>query len=63
LTARRADIDPLALVPVGEQGLRSFILGYIDAGLSKFVLRPASNVESWAREADWLTNAILDLQT
>jgi alkanesulfonate monooxygenase SsuD/methylene tetrahydromethanopterin reductase-like flavin-dependent oxidoreductase (luciferase family) len=42
LTARRADIDPLALLPVGEQGLRSFVEGYVDAGLSKFVIRPLS---------------------
>jgi hypothetical protein len=63
LTARRADADPLALVPVGERGLRSFVHGYIEAGLSKFVVRPAATVESWTDEAEWLTNAILDLQT
>lgn len=63
LTARRPDTDPLALVPVGEQGLRSFIHAYVDAGLSKFVVRPAASVESWEDEAEWLTSAILDLQT
>ena len=63
LTARRADADPLALIPIGEQGLRSFIHGYTEAGLSKFVVRPATSVQSWAEEAEWLTSAILDLQT
>ncbi len=63
LSARRRDIDPLALVPVGRDGLRSFINGYIEAGLSKFVVRPAGEVTSWAREAEWLADAILDLQT
>ncbi|MGB0096222.1 MAG: LLM class flavin-dependent oxidoreductase [Solirubrobacteraceae bacterium] len=63
LTARRPDTDPLALVPVGEQGLRSSINPYIEAGLSKFVVRPAASVASWADEAEWLSNAILDLQT
>lgn len=63
LTARRPDTDPLALVPVGEQGLRSFINAYIEAGLSKFVVRPAASVASWADEAEWLSNAILDVQT
>jgi hypothetical protein len=43
--------------------LRAFIHAYIDAGLSKFVVRPAGAVESWAEEAAWLADAILDLQT
>lgn len=63
LRARRGDIDPLALLPVGKDGLRSFINGYIEAGLSKFVVRPAGAVTSWAHEAQWLADAILDLQT
>src|SRR3984957_16005708 len=61
--ARRPDIDPLALVPVGSQALRELILRHIDAGLSKFVVRPAAAVTSWRDEVDWLTGAILDLQT
>jgi probable F420-dependent oxidoreductase len=61
--ARRSDIDPLALIPVGAEGLRSFIEGCIDAGLSKFVVRPAGAVADWAQEAAWLAEAILDLQS
>jgi probable F420-dependent oxidoreductase len=63
LNARRADIDPLTVLPVGAQGLRSFIHDYIEAGLSKFVIRPAATVESWTAEAKWLADAVLDLQT
>ncbi len=63
LTARRPDIDPLTVVPVGKQGLRAFIHEYIEAGLSKFVVRPSAPVESWTAEAQWLADAILDLQT
>jgi probable F420-dependent oxidoreductase len=63
LAARRPDVDPLSLVPVGEQELRSFLHGYIEAGLSKFVVRPLARVQSWPDEADWLSKAILDLQT
>ncbi|HJS95219.1 MAG TPA: LLM class flavin-dependent oxidoreductase [Solirubrobacteraceae bacterium] len=63
LAARRPDIDPLAFVPVGRSGLREFIGGYVDAGLSKFVVRPLAPVASWAEEAAWLADAILDLQT
>jgi hypothetical protein len=61
--ARRRDIDPHELVPAGVSGLRAFIQGCIDAGLSKFVVRPAGPVASWAEEAAWLGEAILDLQT
>jgi probable F420-dependent oxidoreductase len=63
LHARRPDIDPLALVPVGAPALRELILCHIDAGLSKFVVRPAGVVTSWQDEVDWLTGAILDLQS
>jgi probable F420-dependent oxidoreductase len=63
MTSRRPGIDPLALLPVGERGLRTFIRDYIEAGLSKFVVRPAAGVRSWAEEAQWLADTILDLQT
>lgn len=63
VAARRRDIDPRALVPIGAEGLRTFIAACVDAGLSKFVVRPAEPVGSWAEEAAWLADAILDLQT
>jgi probable F420-dependent oxidoreductase len=63
VAARRDDIDPRELVPVGTGGLRAFLNGCIDAGLSKFVVRPAGAVASWDEEAAWLADAILDLQT
>jgi probable F420-dependent oxidoreductase len=63
LTTRRPDVDPLAFVPVGRAGLRELIGNYVDAGLSKFVIRPLAPVASWAEEAAWLADAILDLQT
>jgi hypothetical protein len=50
-------------VPVGRTELRDFIAGYVEAGLSKFVVRPLAPVASWAEEATWLADAILDLQT
>jgi probable F420-dependent oxidoreductase len=63
VAARRGDIDPRELVPVGAAGLRTFLRGCLDAGLSKFVVRPAEPVVSWAEEAAWLSEALLDLQT
>jgi len=61
--AQRTDIDPRELVPVGAPGLRSLLARYIDAGLSKFVLRPVAGVTSWENEVEWLAGAVLDLQT
>jgi probable F420-dependent oxidoreductase len=63
VAARREDIDPRELVPAGATALRAFIGGCIDSGLSKFVVRPMEPVGSWADEAAWLADAILDLQT
>jgi probable F420-dependent oxidoreductase len=62
LLARRPDVDPLALLPVGPTALRELILRHIDVGLSKFVVRPAAAATSWEDEIDWLAGAILDLQ-
>ena len=63
LAARRSDFDPRAFVPVGRTALRDFIGRYVDADISKFVIRPLAPVASWAEEATWLADAILDLQT
>lgn len=63
LVARRPDLDPLTLLPVGARPLRELIQAHIDAGLSKFVLRPASPVMSWPDEVGWLADAVLDLQS
>ncbi len=63
LAARRPDVDPLAVVPVGRTRLRDFIEGHVEAGLSKFIVRPLGPVAAWAEEATWLADAILDLQT
>jgi probable F420-dependent oxidoreductase len=60
---RRSDVDPLELVPVGDEALRAFIHGCVESGLSKFVVRPALPVASWDEEIGWLADAILDLQT
>jgi probable F420-dependent oxidoreductase len=60
---RRPEIDPRELIPVGAEALQSLLEQYIDAGLSKFVIRPGTPVGSWTAEAEWLAGAILDLQT
>jgi probable F420-dependent oxidoreductase len=39
---RRPDTDPAALIPVGWDATRRLIDQYVEAGLSKFVIRPAA---------------------
>ena len=63
LRVLRADLDPRALLPVGAPELRASIERQMDAGLSKFVLRPTGGVASWDEEVAWLAAAVLDLQT
>lgn len=63
VAARRPDVDPLALVAVGRTGLRRFIEAYVEAGLSKFVVRPVAPAGSAGDEVAWLADAIADLQT
>ncbi|HUC38198.1 MAG TPA: LLM class flavin-dependent oxidoreductase [Acidimicrobiales bacterium] len=63
LRARRKDVDPLDVVPVGADSLRSMVLDYLSAGVSKFVLRPLRVTSSWDEELDWLGDAVLDLQS
>ena len=50
-------------VPVGAAALRALIGRLIDAGLSKFVVRPVAPTTSWPDELGWLADAVLDLQT
>lgn len=39
---RRPDVDPASLVPAGWDAARRMIGDYVDAGLTKFVIRPAA---------------------
>jgi hypothetical protein len=50
-------------VPVGAPALRALILDHVGTGLSKFVVRPVGHIAPWEGEAEWLGEAILDLQT
>jgi probable F420-dependent oxidoreductase len=60
LQARRPDLDPSDLMPVGADGIRRFIDSLMDAGLSKFVLRPSTSADA---DLDWLADVVLPLQT
>lgn len=45
---RRPDVDPAAIVPHGWGEARELVRRHVDAGLTKFVLRPAAPVPGWA---------------
>jgi probable F420-dependent oxidoreductase len=60
---RRPDIDPRALVPSGWGAARRLLQAYVDAGLSKFVIRPATPPASWKSWLDEFAAELVPLQT
>ncbi len=59
----RADVVDLSdVVPVGMAALRGLIERYLDAGMSKFVVRPIVGPTSWRAELEGLAAGVLGLQ-
>jgi probable F420-dependent oxidoreductase len=58
----RPELDAADLVPVGDDGLRSRIARYVDNGISKFVLMPAGQPESWDEELAWLAPIVHEIE-
>lgn len=63
IAQRRPGIDPSVFVPVGFAALRETIRQYVDAGVSKFVVRPAEPRASLRDELRELADVVLPLQT
>ncbi len=63
LRSRRPDADVEHLLPVGPGQLRDLLAAHIDAGLSKFVVRPVDGVEDRHRALSELADLLLPLQT
>lgn len=63
LRARRHDGDLTGIVPAGPTELVELIAEHIDAGLSKFVLRPLDAHRDASGELGWLAEQVLPLQT
>jgi hypothetical protein len=63
LAARRPDLDPRALVPIGLPALRDTLERYVELGVSKFVVRPADEPACWTEELEDLARQVLPLQT
>jgi probable F420-dependent oxidoreductase len=60
---RRPDADPADLIADGWAGARTMISALTDAGLSKFVVRPAAPPTSFAAFIEGFTRELMPLQT
>ena len=62
--ARRARGRPLEqIIPVGLPGLRAMLEQFLEAGFSKFIVRPMSPPGEWRPELEQLAGAVGVLQT
>ena len=61
--ARRKDLDPERLVCRGWAAARDELRRFVDAGLTKFVVRPATAVASRRTFLDQFTTELIPLQT
>jgi len=59
---RRPHTDPLLLVAAGWDGARRMIEQYVEAGLSKFVVRPATRPEPFGSFTDGFVRELMPLQ-
>lgn len=63
LASRNPDADPDELLPCGFGALRGLVESFIDAGFSKFVIRPSGPATTWRADLDALAAHLGDLQT
>jgi probable F420-dependent oxidoreductase len=61
--ARRPDVDPTEVIPVGFGALRAALERFVEAGASKFVVVPVVEPPVWDDELARVGDALLDLQT
>jgi probable F420-dependent oxidoreductase len=62
IARRRPHTDPELLVAAGWDGARQMIEQYVEAGLSKFVVRPATQPEPFGSFIDGFVRELLPLQ-
>ena len=62
LAARRPDVDPGQIVPVGLDAVRRILERFVEQGFSKFVLVPVESPESWPAELEAVASTVLPLQ-
>jgi probable F420-dependent oxidoreductase len=59
---RRPDADPAELIPVGWAAARALIEQHVEAGLSKFVVRPTATLPSFEAVMDDFVRELVPLQ-
>jgi 8-oxo-dGTP pyrophosphatase MutT (NUDIX family) len=59
---RRPDADPADLVAQGWDGARRLLGQYVEAGLSKFVVRPAGTKDPFGPFLDGFVRELLPMQ-
>ncbi|MGH9041956.1 MAG: LLM class flavin-dependent oxidoreductase [Acidimicrobiia bacterium] len=62
IAKRRPDTDPSALIPSGLEAAVALLERYVDAGFSKFVVRPARSPADWPAALAEMAAALLPLQ-
>jgi probable F420-dependent oxidoreductase len=63
LAARRPELDPADVLPVGVDALRRQLEAFVAVGASKFVVVPAEEPADWDAELDELASVLLPLET
>ena len=59
---RKTDADRADILPFGDIELRALLQRHIDAGITKFVLRPMTLHDGWDTELDYLAEHALPFQ-
>lgn len=61
-TLRGTDAERADILPIGQEEVVGLLRRHIDAGITKFVLRPMTLLDGWDAELDWLAEHTLPLQ-
>ena len=59
---QKTDAEQADILPIGASELTSLLERHVDAGMSKFVVRPMSTPDGWDAELDWLAEHALPIQ-
>lgn len=59
---RKTEADRADILPYGEAELASLLQRHLEAGMSKFVLRPMSTPDGWETELDWIAEHAMPFQ-
>ena len=62
LAARRPDLAPSDVIPIGLDALRTRLAELIAGGASKFVVVPLEEPDDWSAELQDIVDAVFDLQ-